>query len=63
MQSLAQALAPYHHAPAIYCRASPLVLQLAVATTTVVRKVSVICGEESCYNNNKASYSPSTQPH
>eukprot|EP00965_Chrysotila_dentata_P162092 5352509-Pleurochrysis_carterae.AAC.1 len=31
-------------------------MQLAVATTTVVRR-------ESCYYNNKASYSPSTQPH
>eukprot|EP00965_Chrysotila_dentata_P245852 6206810-Pleurochrysis_carterae.AAC.1 len=37
-----QALAPYHHAPAINCRASPLLLQLAGSTTTVVRKVSVV---------------------
>eukprot|EP00965_Chrysotila_dentata_P114287 3777319-Pleurochrysis_carterae.AAC.1 len=30
-----QAQIPYCHAPAIYCSASPLLLQLAVAATTV----------------------------
>eukprot|EP00965_Chrysotila_dentata_P035523 1182283-Pleurochrysis_carterae.AAC.1 len=29
-----QALTPYYHAPAIYCRALPLILQLAVAATS-----------------------------
>eukprot|EP00965_Chrysotila_dentata_P218141 6190424-Pleurochrysis_carterae.AAC.1 len=37
MRQAWQALTPYSHAPAIYCRASPLVLQLTVATNTVVR--------------------------
>eukprot|EP00965_Chrysotila_dentata_P230070 6197561-Pleurochrysis_carterae.AAC.1 len=40
-----QALAPYCHAPVICCRASPLLLQLAVAATTVARQVSVVYGE------------------
>eukprot|EP00965_Chrysotila_dentata_P262711 6214650-Pleurochrysis_carterae.AAC.1 len=35
--SAVASLSPYYHAPAIYCRASPVELQLAVATTTVVR--------------------------
>eukprot|EP00965_Chrysotila_dentata_P040087 1331141-Pleurochrysis_carterae.AAC.1 len=48
MRQAWQALAPFYYAPAIYCRASPLVLQLAGVTTTVVRK---------------ASYSPTTRLH
>eukprot|EP00965_Chrysotila_dentata_P024074 797764-Pleurochrysis_carterae.AAC.1 len=38
-----QALAPYYHPPAIYCRAPPLLLQVADATTMVVRNMSE-CG-------------------
>eukprot|EP00965_Chrysotila_dentata_P017041 565569-Pleurochrysis_carterae.AAC.1 len=45
-----QARIPYYHASAISCSASPLLLQLAVAAT-------------SGRADNKASYSPSTQPH
>eukprot|EP00965_Chrysotila_dentata_P028474 945759-Pleurochrysis_carterae.AAC.4 len=40
-----QALIPYSHAPAIYCKALPLLLQPAVAATMFARTVSVVCGK------------------
>eukprot|EP00965_Chrysotila_dentata_P218618 6190676-Pleurochrysis_carterae.AAC.1 len=59
-----QAPIPYCHDPAIYCSASPLIVQLAVAATygRTSGEGNVWCGNLVIITN-KASYTPSTRLH